>query len=124
LPPVSIINQKTIKNQNSKPTMTLKILHYIRNKKELQNLYLNQMPERVLINEINGILKETRTGVTMGMRHFAKALQTQEIIIFIYRNGTPDGYLLSEELKIKLNDYRENLMSQKQLDWKFEKEKI
>ncbi|PWA09526.1 hypothetical protein [Flavobacterium laiguense] len=104
--------------------MILKQLNYIRTKKELQNLYLSQMSERVLIDEINDILRETRTSVSMGMRHFAKNLLTHEVIIFIKRNGTPDGYLLSEELKIKLKEYEESLMNQKQLEWKFEKAKI
>jgi hypothetical protein len=103
--------------------MILKVLNYIRTKKELQSLYLSQMSEKVLTAEINDILKETRTGIPMGMRHFAKVLHLDEIIIFINRNGTPYGYLLSEELEIKLNKYREDLMHQKLLDWKFEKGK-
>ncbi|WP_268846598.1 hypothetical protein [Flavobacterium aestivum] len=101
--------------------MNLKTLNYIRNKAQLQDLYLNQIPERVLEREINDILKETRTGVPMGMRHQAKALLTHEIIIFIDRNGTPDGYLLSEELEIKLNKYRDRLTRNKLLQWEFER---
>jgi hypothetical protein len=101
--------------------MNLKILNYIRNKAQLQDLYLNQMPERVLEKEINDILKETRTGVSLGMRHHAKALLTHEIIIFIERNGMPDGYLLSEELEIKLNMHRDRLTRDKLLQWEFER---
>lgn len=103
--------------------MNLKTLNYIRNKAQLQDLYLNQMPERVLEKEINDILKETRTGVPMGMRHHAKALLTHEIIIFIDRNGAPDGYQLSEELEFKLNKYRDRLTRNKLLKWEFEQNK-
>jgi len=85
----------------------LKTLYYIRNKKELQELYLSQMPELYIRSEINSILNETRKDISPGMRLNAKNIRTDEAIIFIERNGTPDGYLLSEELKIKLNDYRE-----------------
>lgn len=101
--------------------MNLKILNYIRNKAQLQDLYLNQMPERVLEKEINDILKETRKGVPLGMRHHAKALLTHEIIVFIDRNGIPDGYLLSEELEVKLNKYRDRLTRDRLLQWEFEK---
>lgn len=37
----------------------LKTLNYIRSKKELQNLYLSQMTEAYIRNEINEILQET-----------------------------------------------------------------
>lgn len=101
--------------------MNLKTLNYIRNKAQLQDLYLNQIPERVLEKEINDILKETRTGIPIGMRHHAKALLTHEVIIFMDRNGTPDGYLLSEELEIKLNMYRDRLTRNKLLQQEFER---
>jgi DNA-directed RNA polymerase specialized sigma subunit len=92
---------------------TLKILYYIRNKKELQGLYLSQMPERYISNEINEILRETRKSIPVGMRMNAKNITTQEAIIFIEQNGTPDGYTLSDELKIKLKEYRELLINKK-----------
>ena len=85
----------------------LKTLYYIRNKKELQELYLSQMPEMYIRSEINSIINETRKDIPPGMRLNAKNIKTEEALIFIDRNGTPDGYLLSEELKIKLNEYRE-----------------
>jgi hypothetical protein len=91
----------------------LKTLYYIRNKKELQELYLSQMPELYIRSEINSILNETRKEISPGMRLNAKNIRTDEAIIFIERNGTPDGYLLSEELKIKLNDYREETQKKK-----------
>ena len=85
----------------------LKTLYYIRNKKELQELYLSQMPEMYIRSEINSIINETRKDIPPGMRLNAKNIKTEEALIFIDRNGTPDGYLLSEEIKIKLNEYRE-----------------
>jgi hypothetical protein len=91
----------------------LKTLYYIRNKKELQELYLSQMPELYIRSEINSILNETRKDIPPGVRLNAKNIRTDEAIIFIERNGTPDGYLLSEELKIKLNDYREEAQKKK-----------
>lgn len=92
----------------------LKTLYYIRNKKELQELYLSQMPEMYIRSEINSIINETRKDIPSGMRLNAKNIKTEEALIFIDRNGTPDGYLLSEELKIKLNEYREVELKNKQ----------
>lgn len=92
----------------------LKTLYYIRNKKELQELYLSQMPEMYIRSEINSIINETRKDIPPGMRLNAKNIKTEETLIFIDRNGTPDGYLLSEELKIKLNEYREAELKNKQ----------
>lgn len=92
----------------------LKTLYYIRNKKELQELYLSQMPEKCIRSEINSILNETRKDISPGMRSNVKNIKTEEALIFIDRNGTPDGYLLSEELKIKLNEYREIELKNKQ----------
>ena len=92
----------------------LKTLYYIRNKKELQELYLSQMPEMYIRSEINSIINETRKDIPPGMRLNAKNIKTEEALIFIDRNGTPDGYLLSEELKIKLNEYREAELKNKQ----------
>ena len=92
----------------------LKTLYYIRNKKELQELYLSQMPEMYIRSEINSIINETRKDISPGMRLNAKNIKTEEALIFIDRNGTPDGYLLSEELKIKLNEYREAELKNKQ----------
>ncbi|CAN1575166.1 hypothetical protein MCETHM1_03686 [Flavobacteriaceae bacterium] len=92
----------------------LKTLYYIRNKKELQELYLSQMPEKCIRSEINSIINETRKDIPPGMRLNAKNIKTEEALIFIDRNGTPDGYLLSEELKIKLNEYREAELKNKQ----------
>jgi DNA-directed RNA polymerase specialized sigma subunit len=92
---------------------TLKILNYIRNKKELQELYLSQMAELYIRNEINQILRETRMSIPAGMRMNFKNITTREAIIFIEQNGTPDGYTLSDELNIKLKEYRELLVNKK-----------
>ena len=92
----------------------LKTLYYIRNKKELQELYLSQMPENCIRSEINSILNETPKDIPPGMRLNAKNIKTEEALIFIDRNGTPDGYLLSEELKIKLKEFREAELKSKQ----------
>lgn len=89
--------------------MNLKPLYYIRNKAQLQDLFISQFTADYIRNEINEIIKETRKGVTAGARLFARNISTLEVLIFIDRNGVPDGYILSEELKIKLRDYRENV---------------
>lgn len=96
-----------------KSIMNLKTLNYIRNKAELQSLFLSQFTADYIRNEINEIIKETRKSITTGARFFAKNISTLEVIIFIERNGVPDGYILSEELKIKLTDYREVLIKEK-----------
>jgi DNA-directed RNA polymerase specialized sigma subunit len=92
---------------------TLKILYYIRNKKELQKLYLSQMTVLHIRNEINEILRETRASIPPGMRMNAENITTQEAIIFIEQNGTPDGYTLSDELRTKLKEYQEFLENKK-----------
>ena len=80
----------------------------------MQELYFSQMPEMYIRSEINSIINETRKDISPGMRLNAKNIKTEEALIFIDRNGTPDGYLLSEELKIKLNEYREAELKSKQ----------
>ena len=99
----------------------LKVLNYIRNKKELQELYLSQMPELYIRSEMNEILQETRASIPPGMRMNAKNITTDEAIMFIDRNGTPDGYLLSEELKIKLKEYWEKQEIKKTIKMQIEK---
>ncbi|MFE3847162.1 hypothetical protein ACFX5D_04165 [Flavobacterium sp. LB3P45] len=89
--------------------MNLKILNYIRNKSQLQALFISQFPADYIRNEINAIIQKTRKSSTPGTNYFAKNISTLEVLIFIDTNGVPDGHLLSEELKIKLQDYRENL---------------
>lgn len=105
---VGKINIKTI-------LMNLKTLNYIRNKAELQDLFLSQYSAEYIRCEINEIIKETRKNTSIGARFFARNISTQEVVIFIERNGIPDGYILSEELKLKLSDYRETLIKKKTL---------
>ncbi|MFV8347282.1 hypothetical protein [Flavobacterium sp. ZB4P13] len=93
--------------------MNLKTLTYIRNKAELQALFLSQFTADYIRNEINEIINETRKSITAGARLFAKNISTFEAIIFIDRNGVPDGYMLSDELKMKLHDYRETFAKKK-----------
>lgn len=93
--------------------MSLKQLSYIRTKSELNSLYLSQYSAENIRLFINRIIDITRKDIPAGMRLFAKNISTQEVIIFIKRHGTPDGYILSEELKTKLTDYREYLENQK-----------
>ncbi|MCV9934687.1 hypothetical protein OIU80_20595 [Flavobacterium sp. LS1R47] len=89
--------------------MNLKTLTYIRNKAQLQELFISQFTANYIRNEINEIITETRKCITIGTRLFAKNISTFEAIIFIDRNGVPDGFILSEELKIKLQEYRESI---------------
>jgi hypothetical protein len=95
--------------------MNLKTLNYIRNKAQLQELFISQFPERYIRKEINDIINETRKCVSAGARLFAKNISTEEVIIFIDRNGSPDGFILSEELKIKLDEYRKSFAKEKAL---------
>jgi hypothetical protein len=88
--------------------MNLKTLNYIRNKAQLQELFISQFTADYIRNEINEIISETRKCINVGTRLFAKNISTFEAIIFIDRNGVPDGFILSEELKIKLQEYRES----------------
>ncbi|MBS7230195.1 hypothetical protein KHA90_04085 [Flavobacterium psychroterrae] len=99
--------------------MNLKTLNYIRNKAQLQDLFRSQFSEDYIRKEIQEIIKETRKNVTEGARLFAKMISTQELIIFMDRNGKPDGYLLSDELKILLQEHREEQLKTKQLQNQF-----
>lgn len=93
--------------------MSLKQLNYIRSKSELQSLYLSQYTSTYIREFINHIISKTRKDIPAGMRFFAKNISTQEAIVFIHKNGTPDGYILSEELSLKLKEYREELKNKK-----------
>jgi hypothetical protein len=93
--------------------MNLKTLTYIRNKAQLQALFISQFSADYIRNEINAIIQETRKNSTAGANYFAKNISTLEVLIFIDSNGVPDGYILSEELKIKLEDYRKVLVTKK-----------
>ncbi|WP_166919834.1 hypothetical protein [Flavobacterium poyangense] len=95
--------------------MNLKTLNYIRNKAQLQDLFISQFTADYIRKEIHEILKETRKNVTEGARLFAKNISTFEAIVFIDRNGVPDGFILSEELKIKLDEYRKSFAKEKAL---------
>ena len=89
--------------------MNLKTLHYIRTKNQLQELFRSQFTHDFIKNEIHEILKETRKDITPAARLFAKNISTLESIIFIDRNGIPDGYILSDELKIILAQHRQKI---------------
>lgn len=95
--------------------MNLRTLNYVRNKAQLQDLFRSQFSEDYIRKEIQEIIRETRKNITEGARLFAKMISTQELIIFIDRNGKPDGYLLSDELKILLQEHREEQLKTKQL---------
>ena len=92
--------------------MSLKQLNYIRNKSELTSLYLSQYSAKNIRDCINKIIDKTRKDIPAGMRSFAKNISTQEVIAFIQKKGTPDGYILSEELSLKLKEYRQGIEKQ------------
>ncbi|RUT67949.1 hypothetical protein D0817_23740 [Flavobacterium cupreum] len=71
-------------------------------------MFISQFSADYIRKEINDIISETRKCISVGTRLFAKNISTFEAIIFIDRNGVPDGFILSEELKIKLREYRED----------------
>jgi PHD/YefM family antitoxin component YafN of YafNO toxin-antitoxin module len=93
--------------------MSLKTLNYIRNKAQLQALFISQFTADYIRSEINEIIRETRKGITAGAKFFAKNISTEEAVIFIDRNGKPDGYILSDELKMMLEEYRERFAKKK-----------
>lgn len=81
----------------------LKVLTQIRDKSHLQELYGSQYSQRFIRNEINEIIQEKR-GLPKGMIIVCKKISIQEALIFIQQNGIPKGYVLSEELKLKLKE--------------------
>ncbi|MCV9934715.1 hypothetical protein OIU80_20765 [Flavobacterium sp. LS1R47] len=104
--------------------MNLKTLNYIRNKAQLQKLYISQFTPDYIRKEIYEVLKKTRENVTAGALLFAKNISTEEVIIFINRNGKPDGYILSDELKMQLREYKDDLIREKFLLNELQKTKI
>lgn len=82
---------------------TIKELRHCRTKKNLHELYLNQMSKRHISNEINDIIRQNRS-IPYGAVILCKNITTKEFLLFVKSNGTPDGYVLSEELKLKLNE--------------------
>lgn len=92
----------------------MKELFHIRTKSMLQKLYCSQIPEKEIRSEINVIISASRKNHLFARKiHFAKALRTNEVIIFIDRNGVPDGYKLSEELEHKLTAYRKEVATER-----------
>lgn len=81
----------------------LKVLTHIRDKKHLQELYGSQFSQRFIKNEINEIIQEKRA-LPKRMIIVCKKISIQEALVFIQQNGVPKGYILSEELKIKLKE--------------------
>lgn len=82
----------------------------IRNKKNLVTLYLNQYNENYIRRQINEILMAERTSLPEAKRCFQKRLSTKEVLIFIYKNGVPDKYVLSDEMRNKLTEFRKSFM--------------
>ena len=81
----------------------------IRDKQRLVSLYLSQFKESYILHEINKIVFDERTGLDANQRRFVKRLSSREILLFIYKNGAPDNYVLSQEMQVKLADLREDL---------------
>ena len=81
----------------------LKELRSCRTKQELKDLYCNQMAFRFITNEINEIIKVNR-GLPNGIILQCKNITTKEFLLFVKENGVPDGYILSEELQLKLSE--------------------
>jgi hypothetical protein len=81
----------------------LKTLRHCRTKGELQDLYFNQMARRYITNEINEIIQKNRD-LPKGHVIQCKVISTKEFLLFVKENGVPDGYILSEELQLKLSE--------------------
>ncbi|CEN34927.1 conserved hypothetical protein [Capnocytophaga cynodegmi] len=73
--------------------------HNIRTKKQIVSLYINQYSEKNIKKYINEIICDYRKNAKN-----CKNISTQEALTFIELYGTPDGYVLSEELKKEINN--------------------
>ena len=78
----------------------------VRNKKALIRLYHSQFSVKYILKSINKILNLERTEIPLGKRQFSKNISSREVLHFIYRNGVPDGYQLSDEMKMKLREFQ------------------
>ncbi len=85
----------------------------IRNKKALVKLYIGQYRERYILSEINIIIKAERTGIPEEKRIMIKNISSKEALIFIWKYGAPDGFVLSQEMQIKLTELKRDLALQR-----------
>ncbi len=81
----------------------LKTLYYIRTKKELVNLYLNQFSEKNIRDYINDIIRTTRPKCKR-----CKNISIKESLLFIERYGLPLGYQLSDEMLLRLQELKKS----------------
>lgn len=83
----------------------LKTLYQVRIKQELYNLY-PEYPTADLRIEINNIMHERLPHLTLDEVKSKNQIGQIDLIKFIARYHSPKGYVLSEELKLKVAEYK------------------
>ncbi|WP_286914817.1 hypothetical protein [Flavobacterium sp. UBA4197] len=99
-------------------------LQKIADKKTLFKLYGDQMQDREIRSEINEILTSCRPNVPPGAVLFVRKLRLKEVVIFLYKNDVPNGYVLSEPLQLKVSEYKEQIEKEKALQHQIKKLKL
>lgn len=81
----------------------------IRTKKDLIKLFINQLSEKQIRFKINKILECESSEVPLSNRRMQKNISSQQVMLFIIANGVPDGYLLSQEMQVKIVELKKDL---------------
>jgi hypothetical protein len=76
----------------------IKVLQFIRTKQKLVELFIDQMPENEIRYEMNLIIKSNNMSIK---RHL---ITDKMALTFIKKFGTPRGFILSDELQLKLKE--------------------
>ena len=79
----------------------MKVLNYVKTKKQLYELYLHQYSEKKIRTYINDIIAQYRPNEDKG-----KIISLQEFLTFVELYGKPQGYALSDELEEDLKNQK------------------
>ncbi len=83
--------------------MEFKKIYKIEDKQRLQQLYASQFTASFIRAEINDIIRACRN-IPLTEKVRTKRITFKETLLFIKQNGSPIGYELSEEIKIKIQE--------------------
>ena len=79
----------------------MKVLNYVKTKKQLYELYLHQYSEKKIRTYINDIIGQDRPYEAKG-----KNISLQEFLTCVELYGKPQGYALSAELEEELKNQK------------------
>lgn len=83
------------------PTHQLKVIHHIPTKDSLFQIWISEHSMETLRYELNSIIVKQR-GLPPGTIVRKQKISTVEVLHFVKKFGVPKGYILSDELELKL----------------------